>query len=182
MGKENTMEQWKDIKGYEGLYQVSNYGRVKSLTYRKCVHGIRTISNANIVLSPFDNGNGYLTISLTRNQKRKNFYVHRLVAENFINNPNKFNVVNHKDFNRKNNKVENLEWCTQKYNTNHARPRFKRQHNSKTQTGERYITRRKNRDLYRVCIKRAGVDKSFKYLDEAIAYRNEVLNEINYTI
>ena len=176
------MEQWKDIKGYEGLYQVSNYGRVKSLTYRKCVHGIRTISSADIVLSPFDNGNGYLLISLTRNQKRKNFYVHRIVAENFIDIPNKFDYVNHKDFNKKNNKVENLEWCTQKYNVNHARPHIKRQHNCKTQTGERYITRRKGRDLYRVCIKRAGVDKHFKNIDEAIVYRNEVLNEINYTI
>lgn len=175
-------EKWKDIKGYEGLYQVSDCGRIKSITFRRCVHGIMTVSSAEKLLTPFDNGCGYLMIGLTKGQKRQNFYVHRLVATAFLDNNSKFPVVNHKDFNRKNNKVENLEWCTQKYNTIHATPRFKKQHNCRTNTGERYITKRKNRNLYRVCISKAGIDKSFNSKEKAIAYRDEVLCEIGYTI
>ena len=102
------MERWKTIKGYEGLYEISNCGKIKSLI-------------TNRYLKPFDNGKGYMTIGLFKGKKRKNHYIHRLVANAFISNPNKFPEVNHKDFNKKNNKVENLEWVTIKQNKEHYR-------------------------------------------------------------
>lgn len=92
-------EIWKDVKGYECLYQVSNFGNVKSL-----------IRNKILILSY--SHNGYRLVSL----QRKTFRVHRLVAEHFIPNPNNYPCVNHIDSNRKNNDVSNLEFCTHKQN------------------------------------------------------------------
>lgn len=116
-------EEWKDIKGYEGLYQVSNMGRVKSLDrYRK--NGIDENNICFIkgkILSPAkQKDSGYMFVSLSKNRKTKGFRVHRLVAEAFIPNPNKYKCVNHKDENKQNNKVDNLEWCTYKYNLNYG--------------------------------------------------------------
>ena len=100
------MEIWKDIEGYEGLYQVSNFGRIKSLyNYR----------GKNNILVPHIK-RGYYQIGLRKNTKRKWFSIHRLVAETFIENPNNLPCVNHIDENKLNNKVENLEWCTIAYN------------------------------------------------------------------
>ena len=105
-------EIWKDIVGYEGLYQVSNLGNVKSLHYRnKKIHHI---------LSPRKHHTGYLMVSLTSNRKAKCFNVHRLVAIAFIPNPNDLPCVNHKDGNKHNNNVSNLEWVTHQQNTRHA--------------------------------------------------------------
>lgn len=106
---ERSIEVWKDIVGYEGLYQVSNWGRVRSLNYRHAIGNIK-------ILVPYSDRIGYLHIELSG----KKFLVHRLVAIAFIPNPNNYPVVNHKDCNPQNNRVENLEWCTQKYNTNYA--------------------------------------------------------------
>ena len=97
------MEKWKDIKDYEGLYQVSNLGNVKNI-------------KTNKILTQSPHHRGHLRVRLSKNGKSKMYRVHRLVAEAFIPNPNKYPVVNHKDGNMKNNRVENLEWCTQKYN------------------------------------------------------------------
>lgn len=110
-------EIWKDIKGYEGLYQVSNLGRVKSLK-RKVYAGRNRLrwQYERIMSNNKSNGNGYLIVSLNKESKDKNKYIHRLVAEAFIPNPNNYLYVNHKDENRKNNKVDNLEWCTALYN------------------------------------------------------------------
>lgn len=106
-------EIWKDIKGYEGLYQVSNLGRVKSIP-RKYTKKEERILKATI-------DHGYMTIWLFKKGKGKGKRIHRLVAENFINKTNdERNIVNHKDGNKANNKVDNLEWCTQKENVNHA--------------------------------------------------------------
>ena len=102
-------EIWKDIKGYEGLYQVSNKGNVRSLHYGK-------IKQLSIV----KRSNGYLMVSLWNKMKRKHYLVHRLVAEAFIPNPNNYPQVNHKDENPINNSVDNLEWCTSKYNNNYG--------------------------------------------------------------
>ena len=94
---------WKDIKGFEGLYQISDKGEVKSLIRNK-------------ILKLTQDKDGYLTVGL----KGKKFKVHRLVAEAFIDNPNNYPCVNHKDENKKNNSVDNLEWCSIKYNINYG--------------------------------------------------------------
>ena len=103
------MEIWRDIEGYEGLYQVSNKGRVKSL---KC--------GKERILRPGIDGYGYCFIILYNDSVRKTFKLHRLVAQAFI--PNLYNKpqVNHLDENKKNNCVDNLEWATAKENINYG--------------------------------------------------------------
>lgn len=101
------MEQWKDIKGYESLYQISTKGNVKNIQTGK-------------VLKQRSNGNGYIRIELWKNKKGKKYYAHRLVAEAFIERPEGCTEVNHKDLNPSNNSVENLEWVTSSGNTIHA--------------------------------------------------------------
>ena len=105
-------EIWKDIKGFEGMYQVSNMGNVKSLNYNH--------TNESKMLIPLKRKDGYLKVRLYKNKGYGTFFVHRLVAETFIKKvPNKI-IINHKDGNKSNNRVNNLEWCTQKENVNHA--------------------------------------------------------------
>lgn len=113
------MEIWKDIKGYEGLYQVSNYGNVKSLR-----------SGKNLSLA-YDSKK-YLTAHLCVNGKGKRIRVHRLVALSFVPNLSGFSQVNHIDENKENNNYKNLEWCNNKYNSNHG-TRNKRISNSRKQ-------------------------------------------------
>jgi len=110
-------EVWKDIKGYEGLYQVSNYGKVKSLK-RKVYSGKNRFRwhYERIMSNKKNNGNGYIVVSLNKNGRSQNKYVHRLVAEAFIENPNNLKYINHKDETKSNNNVKNLEWCTAEYN------------------------------------------------------------------
>ena len=108
----NLKEVWKDIKGYEGLYQVSNMGKIKSLKFS---HG-----NKEKILKGNKEKFGYLVVTLYKNKGRKNFKIHRLVAETFIPNPKNLPQVNHIDGNKQNNRIDNLEWCTAKENTNHA--------------------------------------------------------------
>lgn len=99
-------EQWKAIDGYDGLYEVSSLGRVRSLKYGK----VR-------VLRPGKVGVGYLQVSLSKDNKAKRFYVHRLVANAFIpNNDESKNQVNHIDECKQNNRASNLEWCDCRYN------------------------------------------------------------------
>lgn len=109
-------EIWKDIKGYEGLYQVSNLGRVKSLDI---VDRLGRKHKSNIKYQN-DNGNGYLIVNLKHNGKQKNHLVHRLVAEAFIENPENKKEVNHIDGDKLNNRVDNLEWVSRSENLKHA--------------------------------------------------------------
>ena len=111
------MEQeiWKDIKGYEGKYQVSNYGNVRSLMYHNA-KGIKRIS----LLKPATDNRGYFRCALSKNNILKTYKVHRLVAQAFIPNPNNYPQINHLDGNKKNNNTENLEWCTNSANQIHA--------------------------------------------------------------
>ena len=108
-------EIWKDIKNYEGLYQVSNFGKVKSLPRKG------TQTNTEKILKVSYTYNGYERVSLHKNNKDKRYLVHRLVAETFIPNPNNYPQVNHKDENKINNNVSNLEWCTPSYNINYGK-------------------------------------------------------------
>lgn len=116
MKKEYTNEIWKPIKGYEKLYEISNYGRVKSLP-RKIGF---VIQHEEKILNTYLNKFGYLKVRLTKNYIGKNYFVHRLVAEAFLDNPLNLPCVNHKDECKTNNHVSNLEFCTQKYNCNYG--------------------------------------------------------------
>ena len=109
-------EIWKDIAGYEGLYQVSNLGRVKSL--RKVDRFGRCYPEK--LKSQVDNGKGYCVVNLKRDGKQSMRTVHRLVAEQFIPNPTELREVNHRDGDKSNNHVSNLEWCTHSDNIRHA--------------------------------------------------------------
>ena len=109
------MEEWRDIIGYEGLYQVSNLGRVKSLNYNH--------TGKEGILDTKPTSSGYVQVNLYKNNKRKTYLVHRLVAQSFIPNPLGLHEVNHiiDDFeHRSDNRVENLEWCTKDYNINYG--------------------------------------------------------------
>ena len=109
------MEIWKDINGYEGYYQVSNQGNVRSLDRFDGVH-----DRQGTIIKPSLKQNGYLQVGLRKHSVRKWFGVHRLVAIHFIENPDNKPQVNHVDGNKLNNTVENLEWVTEKENQNHA--------------------------------------------------------------
>lgn len=113
-------EVWKDIKDYEGLYQVSNLGRVKSLPRKRVTPTKGTYYSAEKILKPDITGHGYLQVTLCRDSKLKKCLIHRLVAQTFIPNLNDYPEVNHKDENKINNVLENLEWCTSKYNANYG--------------------------------------------------------------
>ena len=117
------MEEWQDVIGYEGLYQVSNKGNIRSFhsgNWKVLRQSIRT--------------GGYRKIFLRKNKVRKSFFVHRLVATAFIPNPNNLPIINHKDENPSNNCVENLEWCTHLYNMTYGtcQERARTTHLSKT--------------------------------------------------
>ena len=110
-------EQWKDVLGYEGVYQVSNYGRVKRIgDYSNQV----THWESEKILKPCAKDNGYLIVGLSLHNRIKNKYVHRLVAEAFIPNTENKDTVNHIDLDRTNNNVSNLEWASYKENNAHA--------------------------------------------------------------
>ena len=106
------MEIWKDIDGYVGRYQISNYGNVLSLNYRNTGKAKR--------MKPKINKGGYKWIGLSDGKYRKPLLIHRLVAIAFIDNPNNFPEVNHKDENPLNCNVANLEWCTHQYNVRYS--------------------------------------------------------------
>jgi hypothetical protein len=115
-----SMEVWRDVPGYEGLYQVSNLGRIKRLFCN---------GNENFLQGKHDK-DGYITVILSRKQTKKYCRLHRLIAKAFIPNPGGKAEVNHKDRNKRNNEVSNLEWVTPAENTRHCidtgRPTHKR--------------------------------------------------------
>lgn len=112
-------EIWKDIKGYENRYQVSNLGKIrrKNYDYRSPKYRI---------LKPKIEKNGYYRITLSFNNCSKTYGIHRLVAQAFIPNPNNYPIINHKDENPSNNYVENLEWCTYSYNSSYGSARYRK--------------------------------------------------------
>ena len=109
------IEEWKDIQNYEGLYQISNTGMVKSVGRYK-QNNSKTQWIEEKIMIPNNVGSGYLQVALYKDGIKKNAYIHRLVGTHFIENPFCRTEINHKDENKHNNKCENLEWCTRSYN------------------------------------------------------------------
>lgn len=105
-------EIWKSIPGYEGIYEVSNLGRVKTKNYKR--------TGEEKILSPGKGSNGYLTVALTKNGRSHTFSVHRLVARMFCPSRDGASIVNHINGNKEDNKADNLEWCSAKENICHA--------------------------------------------------------------
>ena len=114
------MEEWRDVEGYEGLYQVSNEGRVKTLGRTVNYNDGRTRYFEPKILSQHYDKDGYCQVCFSIDGKTYQKKVHRLVAQAFIPNPNNYPMVNHKDECKTNNFVENLEWCDCKYNLNYG--------------------------------------------------------------
>ena len=110
-----TVEVWKDIEGYEELYQISNLGNIRSKD-RLIVNGICSFVKKGRVLNGSDNGRGYKKIKLKKDGKSTSEYIHRLVAKGFIENYEHKPFVNHIDNNPNNNRADNLEWCTHQEN------------------------------------------------------------------
>lgn len=137
----NMKEIWKDIRGYEGRYQVSNLGNVKSLNYNNLGH------ERNLKLKK--NPCGYFIVHLYGETKDEYKTVHRLVAECFLKNENNFPQINHKDENKLNNNFDNLEWCDNRYNTIYSIKKHP----------ERY---KGNGKYKRKCNGRLGLRKSYK--------------------
>lgn len=166
-------EIWKDIKNYEGLYQVSNLGRVKSLYYREKI------------LIPQKSKNGYLRVNLSKNGVVKKENIHKLVAQAFISNIDNLSQINHKNENKEDNNVNNLEWCDSKYNMNYgSRPKKNRKRVNQydlnnnlimVYSGIRFASRKLNiphQNIIKVCkgeYKQAG-GYIWDYTDEDIEY------------
>lgn len=125
---ELAQEQWRDIEGYDGMYQVSDIGRVRS---RK--------SGEWKVLRGRNNGTGYLLVSLYRNGKQKQSYIHRLVASAFIpNDDDTKNQINHIDECKQNNRVSNLEYCTAQYNMTYNNLPFRKKNSKRLKIKDLY--------------------------------------------
>lgn len=118
MEKDN--EIWKDIKGYEGLYQVSSFGRVRSLPKLIEYFDGRIRYYEGKIMKLSNHPKGYLQVRLTKNKKTKLHFIHRLVAETFLENLQNKPMVNHIDGNKQNNNINNLEWATCSENNQHA--------------------------------------------------------------
>ena len=115
------MEEWRAVPGYEGLYEVSNKGNVRNV-------------RRNTLLRLTKTNNGYIRVFLYKNGIKTNLSVHRLVAKTFLPNPDNLPIINHKDEDKTNNNVDNLEWCTAKYNLNYGTARI-RSINTKIKNG-----------------------------------------------
>lgn len=126
-------EIWKDVVGYEGFYQVSNLGRIRSLPNLDAKQKFNYREYYKI-LTPFLEKSGYLRVQLTRGN-RKRVLLHRLVAEAFVPNPNNYPIVNHKDENTTNNRADNLEFCTVKYNSSYGTANERRYNSYKEKHG-----------------------------------------------
>lgn len=162
-----TTEVWRPIEGFEG-YQVSNLGNVKS-----------NKTGLDIVMHPSKDSDGYMVVSLSPNKgKYKTMKVHRLVAMAFIPNPYGKPHINHIDYNRSNNVINNLEWVTPKENTAHSICHFPKDKPTpyNNPTHERFIILNKNSGSFRVKIK-GKYYGSYKTIEEAVAVRDKLLKE-----
>lgn len=166
-------EEWADITGYEGLYKVSNFGRVKAMPKRVNKYQEKIVKQHIMK-------NGYMGVILSKDSICKNHLVHRLVAKAFVNNEDEKPVVNHIDYNRQNNIASNLEWCTTSENVKHSSVNNPRTFKDRflPSTNEKYISRANKRPGYVVYVKQNGGKRPYSYkyfstLNDAIQFRNE---------
>ena len=162
-------ETWKDIEDYEGMYQVSNLGRVKSLPRQT-----KLSFRKGKILKLSSDKNGYELINLSTNGFQKTYKVHRLVANAFIPNPKNNPQVNHKDFNKKNNDISNLEWLNSRDNTVHY-------NNTKVKSSQYVgVTFSKQQQKWFAAIyfngKRSHLGRFENEIKAAEAYKNALLN------
>ena len=179
------MEKWVDIKGYEGLYMISDQGNIKSLPklvpYYYANTGKTFYREAKgQIIAPHDNGNGYQYVTLRKNKIKKNHYVHRLVAEAFCEHPAGCDYVDHINNVKTDNRAANLQWLTQKANILKSVPnmRVPRSRFKVTNTGYKYIRFRDNRYIFYFESKSEGIKNytSHKTLEEALGRREAVLS------
>ena len=145
-----TFETWKPIAGYEGLYEISNFGRVKSLS-KVIGRRVKGETLLKVRISPY----GYKMVSLCKEGKVFNASIHRLIADAFIPNPENKTQVNHKDGNKLNNDIKNLEWCTPSENINHAYKTGLHDLKKHGRTGKRKPLTQEQRDLISLRTKEA---------------------------
>lgn len=137
---ELAQEQWRDVDGYDGMYQVSDFGRVRSKKYGYWM-----------VLKPSRNTNGYLKVILFKDGDRKQTYVHRLVAQAFIENTDSSKtIINHIDENKENNRADNLEYCTAQYNTNYNDVQFRKKNSVRRKIGKLYDPNLSYKENYKI--------------------------------
>ena len=114
-------EIWKAVTGYEGLYEVSSLGNVRSLDrVIRSKHNGTTLKKGRILTPFYEEKKGYYQVALSKDGKEKKQRIHRLVATAFLDNPFNYTDINHKDEIKTNNKMDNLEWCTREYNNNYG--------------------------------------------------------------
>lgn len=176
-----TMEEWRDVKGFERLYQVSSIGNVR--TKEKSVSHSRNqamkVRRKAKTMSTVDNGNGYLYVTLTKDGKRYNRYVHRLVAEAFIDNPDGLLEVDHINRIRNDNRIENLRWVNRQSNIENSKAHGPRpNHWLKPSSGERYIYKKDSKWIVQFQRRDLKVYKAFKLKREAIKYRDYIEREV----
>lgn len=161
-GGELMKEEWRAIAGHD--YDVSSLGRVRSRT-RAVWNGSGYFIKEGQILKPYRLPNGYLRVAM---EKKKTYYVHRLVAEAFLPNPQKFPQINHKDENKQNNTIDNLEWCTGKYNANYGTRNLRSaaKHRGKTINNKSVAQYDRNSKLVKIFISatdaaiKTGIDNS----------------------
>lgn len=172
------MEIWKDIKGFESYYQISNLGRVKRLATNFICGckggGKRYISFKERILSPCSYTNKYLCVTLCTQQKKERPMLHRLVALHFLKNDEKKKQVNHKDGNVKNNSVENLEWVTQSENMLHSYHVLKNQ-----KVNQKELIDTETKEVYKSikdCSKKTGIKYStlYAYLTKRLPNKTKI--------
>lgn len=166
------IEIWKDIPEYKGLYQVSNFGRVKSLARIIIYKDGRKKTVPERILKPRKGGNNdYLCVSLWINNKGNNCFVHRLVAQCFLEPIEGKDIVNHKDENKQNNHVSNLEFCNQSYNVHYGNgiERNRNKHKSKKvseETRKKMSEQRKGKPKYKIRIPIIQLDLQENFIRE----------------
>lgn len=173
-------EIWKDIPGYEGYYQASDLGRIRSVSRKLC----NGKGKRGKIITAIPDCNGYYRIFLYKDRKKQRYMVHRLIAYSFIDNPSGYTMINHKDEDKSNNSVSNLEWCDCKYNINYG-SRTKRASGDNTKNSKltseiikkirkQYIPKDKTFGAKALSIKygvsvsailRAALHKSWKYVE-----------------